>query len=1568
MKYIKTFFYIILLSVLLNNCIYASSNILNYNDNSKSLEIKEEYNDILNLKVNKIDIQEVDNNKLKITGNVNLIEDLNNSEIIAPYNIKKTKNETFNLNDIYIMCFSEIKTFLKTYWYREISNSSNIGIGYIKDNENVIINREYGTGNDNTNQNEEIYTNNQIINCIMGTNITNNINITKEQNSINFIIIIDKEKISKIRYLYIGTNKNIINNSNNISYKSCLSNYIDLLEYYDISKENSSSGLTSSIKNSKNIKNLKETMIPEKTNTLFGEEPATANYVFDKGQESNSASHYYKAKQVGGAWTLENTTYSYGVQNYTLNIKDEKQNIAIATLNEIKMTQDDDYFYFDYDIKYDANNVLYDSTKNIGNGELQTINNGELFLSNKIINNISYDFKTTQGGGSVYGSSLSYNINKYNQSLDFKLNNIYGGTQSIDITNNANAVIDNNVNNPSSNLYCTLKFPFEDYLGPRKIFADTNQWNTSANGSNSHFIFLYLRNQLLFTNGQANYLIPNKLNYNVFENTQYNNDLTKNYWNNRIKGTIKILKDDINNYRYLNMYCPTGLIATKTDNFLYRTYPNYSENINFLVAKEGTNSTNWGCVPSKLTGNSIISNTGIDLLEYINCEHNWVHEVLNENQHITYCSNCKWKHTENHNYEYEYDGLTNNLCKCGWNKHIKHYYSFDSDLITDMEDVVLASSSYTRYNNPLKTGYKFKSFDKYLKYFENMTNPIFNVASTSIIDTYIGEVASMSEISDRFSTTYKAKYDPIKYYIHFNSENNMNLPINTDSINNMECLYDNEYDPPIISYTGYTFRGWSLATNSNIIEIPKREKIKNLTNIEDKIIDVYPVFEVFNYKFKFSTQSNIDKINITQNIDDLICYKDTEYFLPNNIDVIGYNFKGWNLSKLYVPNFGVDFTPNRRIYNYTNTEDKIFTLYPIYEPIKYKFKFSNENINNFTLNSILNDEEFIYDEPKAINNAIKVRGYNLKGWSLKSTQSEPDFMPNEIILNYTSTNNKEFTLYPIYKELSFTIEYRTTIGNYSNGQQVATYSYITNSFNDFIYPEIYRNQKFNNKGKLISENVLSFLGYNTEDNQVFKSYTQAKEYIFDNISENGILVLIFNGRVGVSNYTDDGGGGGSSGGSGSSSITGTINNMPITQIEITEIPVKEITIKVNNKPIKTIKKEQKISKKDLIDLLNEVYSDFKDQNNIKDKTVIYIDDKSYENNKYDIVDFVNDIYSDYTKQYYENYDIVNYINDIYNDFKNQNNMEDNIIIGFTNTEISTKSKIIREININENKENKNSTKKIATNSKINNKDVDENKEEDKTSDTLVKSNDFINKIFNEQDDIKNIEEIITLLNDRNFIEFYENLNNGKYKNTINNFINKYDTTFNKISKELNKTKYKNFDKYMLNILNNEDNKELRHNINKITEQYEEYKDLKSDMLNHNIKQLLIDFNNGKYHNLFSELIPIITDKKHNNFQKTINYEIIEGENADISYDLIYYLFDTIYNYKEPKKIEETETIVETTKTIEETSEEIVEEVNGKENNLLIVAGLGLLIALIIGLIVFLVIKSKNKKKGEYGYE
>ena len=528
----------------------------------------------------------------------------------------------------------------------------------------------------------------------------------------------------------------------------------------------------------------------------------------------------------------------------------------------------------------------------------------------------------------------------------------------------------------------------------------------------------HITNENTTSSNGDKFFIPNAARSSVLNNSTYRNAITYpiSIENN---GEGVELKNN-SSANSISTYVLSGLTyiggISSTISVEIEVEKNYIDDYRYICF--GTNmpvyfselyNTYW----AKRSGISICTNT-IDLKSYTNCNHSWSIVKKDGTTHTMKCSKCDWEKSENHDYKYEYDGIKKDLCECGTIKQIKIYSNFNSNNTTNTTQTININGTYTRNNNPVKTGYIFKNFKKYTY---NPKTP-YSETTTPITKTFVSDVNIMDTNAGELSLIYEAMYEPIKYTVKYDKTNNKSIEVTLATTELKDRVYDTEYAVQTLTYAGYKFLGWTKTKNSDIVDIGINSKFKNLTTKNGDTITLYPVFTENKYKFKFSKVNNLN-LPINSDIKDLECGYGIKYKLPSNIDLVGYNFLGWSLTK---GSKTINFNKNAEIYNFTTVADKEYILYPVYEPKRYKFSFSKINNLGLKVNDDIKDLVCDYGTTYSLPDNIEVVGYKFLGWTFTKELTSINFGENAMIYNYTDIDNKEYTLYPVYDYRQYTIK------------------------------------------------------------------------------------------------------------------------------------------------------------------------------------------------------------------------------------------------------------------------------------------------------------------------------------------------------------------------------------------------------------------------------------------------------------------------------------------------------------------------------------------------------------------
>ena len=741
-------------------------------------------------------------------------------------------------------------------------------------------------------------------------------------------------------------------------------------------------------------------------------------------------------------------------------------NKANISVNKIKMRQDDNYYYIDFNVDYKLEDLALNSYRIIGKKKdgteitdyYETSESGNIVITDSETKGFRFQLNISQNAYSFTQDNWPPKI--YNYSAAVKLQD---GTNE---SKSAKYYDDNSIKTyggPISKIVAGLPYVF---------YTDTIGTNTP----------LYKNNNATITN---------------YKTKRLNDE----YYNFNYTGTFKIPKTEKDKFNVLQLYNPRAREQSHSSNITYAQL-----NGNNGVYNPANNETRTWIT---------IYGEAVDITKYYDCEHNWIiQNSANRNTHEVYCTKCEWIKNENHNFEYEYDGIENNLCVCGCVDKVNYHFIINDDLISEVNEKYNSFSNYDKHEYTSKTGYNFKYYEKYEKRFVDEINPILSKTNTELNNKFIDYVSVMTDKTDNYSTTYKAVYEPISYTFKFSSSNNIGANIN-DTIDSKIYSYDTSYYlPNHIDVDGYGFKGWSLTEGSDNVDFTPNQIILNYTDIDKSEFTLYPVYSNYiEYTFKYSNKTNKSSIVIADNIDDQLFIYGEAQELKDNIKVDNYGFRGWSLTE---GSDTIDFMPNQTILNYTNVDKREFILYPVYGEIEYTFKFSSKPNIDIILNGSIRNQTYILNEEKELPNHINVEGYGFKGWSLTEGSDNVDFTPNQVILNYTDIDRSEFTLYPVYDLFKFNVVYSTTVGTFNNGLKVIQKNYTYFDIFDIEKPNISDTK----------DTVVRFNYYYDMNNKKYKTASEIKKYFIDKGIYNYYLYL----NADISTYKrGTGGSGGSTG-------------------------------------------------------------------------------------------------------------------------------------------------------------------------------------------------------------------------------------------------------------------------------------------------------------------------------------------------------------------------------------------------------------------------------------------------------
>lgn len=203
--------------------------------------------------------------------------------------------------------------------------------------------------------------------------------------------------------------------------------------------------------------------------------------------------------------------------------------------------------------------------------------------------------------------------------------------------------------------------------------------------------------------------------------------------------------------------------------------------------------------------------------------------------------------------------------------------------------------------------------------------------------------------------------------------------------------------------------------------------------------------------------SYVDKVKYTFEIndDDLsavteVCDTHEDYEKHLFSKKTGYNFLWYEkYEKDYVNADNISTTSNalRTYFVATVSEpdekagDKSVIYKAKYTPIKYVFNYEKENNYDIEIDEEISPQVIYYDEETELKKNIDVRGYVFKGWTYDKGSNKIHLNPLQSIKNFTTCDLKEYTLYPVYERMDYTIVYNSGDYYFEDGTKEKTVTY-----------------------------------------------------------------------------------------------------------------------------------------------------------------------------------------------------------------------------------------------------------------------------------------------------------------------------------------------------------------------------------------------------------------------------------------------------------------------------------------------------------------------------------------------
>lgn len=314
--------------------------------------------------------------------------------------------------------------------------------------------------------------------------------------------------------------------------------------------------------------------------------------------------------------------------------------------------------------------------------------------------------------------------------------------------------------------------------------------------------------------------------------------------------------------------------------------------------------------------------------------------------------------------------IGNDVAKAKWlpNSYTVEF-DYNQGITSTTEKIVIFNSEYGVLPETSRKGYKFVGW----------LNGKEIITENSIVTTFENH-------------TLIAQWEAIKYIVIINS------PDGSPTRQEIDCSYDSQIKYKIPERRGYDFTG--LANKD--MSFSADDSLCNLTDEENVVIELSANWTIITYQIGYETYGGV---NNRSNPENYTVESDEIYF--ENPSRAGYSFVCWCTDDTLT------------------TEISSIPTNSIGDRMVYAKWQANTNILHFDANGSLgsmDDLQIKTDESIKLPACEFLKtGYSFVGWRITDNIEDGASLPNEAI--YTMGPNVEYTLYAVWEEKEYKIEY-----------------------------------------------------------------------------------------------------------------------------------------------------------------------------------------------------------------------------------------------------------------------------------------------------------------------------------------------------------------------------------------------------------------------------------------------------------------------------------------------------------------------------------------------------------------
>ena len=340
------------------------------------------------------------------------------------------------------------------------------------------------------------------------------------------------------------------------------------------------------------------------------------------------------------------------------------------------------------------------------------------------------------------------------------------------------------------------------------------------------------------------------------------------------------------------------------------------------------------------------------------------------------------------------------------------------------------------------------------------------------------------EFKSNANFTLYAIWEPIKYRLKYNGNNGNSAYI----LQNLVYDTKDKIKSNTFKNGEKEFVEWNTKEDGSGVSYQEGQEIVNITKSNNAVINLYAIWKDASKERTIIFKSN-NGLNEIKN--QVYTSNESTKLEKNTFKREGYTFKEWNTMS---DESGNVYEDEKEFKSNAN-----FTLYAIWEPIKYRLKYNGNNGNSAYIL-----QNLVYDtKDKIKSNTFKNGEKEFVEWNTKEDGSGVSYQEGQEIVNLTKSNNAVINLYAMWKEDS---GFKVKNYDYDNSKKSVSKIAEKTTLKDYIQNfEMNNNYTLDVEYKIIGNQMVLFTGSKTIIYKSNNKYDELINIVTGDINGDGVI-------------------------------------------------------------------------------------------------------------------------------------------------------------------------------------------------------------------------------------------------------------------------------------------------------------------------------------------------------------------------------------------------------------------------------------------------------------------------------